>query len=194
MSERDAKRTPSPLPGDDGGTNDDGRPACAGRGRRLFLPGSRRPAVGVARDVAGWPALLCLALLALTAAPAQALDPVDPSANAEARALLDYLDGLPQGEENRVISGQTIHGHLPEQFETYVEGFQDITGSQPGVVQLMLHADWLEDRDDPIAHRSNGAVFPVVRLFAAVSGRFGTAGRAIGRPTHRPVRRWRGVL
>jgi len=45
-------------------------------------------------------------LLLLSAGSARALEPANPKANAKARAILDYLAGLPQRAERRLLSGQ----------------------------------------------------------------------------------------
>ena len=46
------------------------------------------------------------ALLLASACPAWALEPANPKANAKARALLNYLERLPQRADKRLLSGQ----------------------------------------------------------------------------------------
>lgn len=119
--------------------------------------------------------LLIIILLALSfAAPwpghAQALEPVDPAAGPEARALLELLDRLPERLDGRVMSGQTIHGDLEAQYEKYIEGYYRTTGVYPALLQLMLYAHWLEDREHFISHRSDAAIFPLSYNHANAGG------------------------
>jgi hypothetical protein len=107
---------------------------------------------------ARWPAAVAAALFAAGAA---ALEPVDPDAGPEARALLELLAGLPERASARVLTGQTIHGDLEAQYERYVEGYQRLTGRYPALLQLMVYAHWLTERDHPIAHRSDASLFPL---------------------------------
>jgi hypothetical protein len=121
---------------------------------------TRRPPVTDRLPRSRRTAALLLALLFGHAPSAHAVDPVDPQASAEARALLTYLDELPNRLEARVISGQTIHGDLDAQYETYIKGYREATGVWPGFLQLMLYAHWLDERGHRITHRSDGSIFP----------------------------------
>ena len=45
-------------------------------------------------------------LLIVSAGPVRALEPANPKANAKARAILNYLERLPQRADKRLLSGQ----------------------------------------------------------------------------------------
>ena len=45
-------------------------------------------------------------LLIVSAGPVRALEPANPKANAKVRAILSYLERLPQRADKRLLSGQ----------------------------------------------------------------------------------------
>jgi hypothetical protein len=109
-------------------------------------------------------------IVVLSGGRALALEPVDPEAGPEARALLAFLEALPDRATARVMSGQTIHGDLEAQYERYIEGHRRVAGVYPAMLQLMLHAHWLPERDHVIAHRADSSVFPLSYNHANAGG------------------------
>ena len=78
--------------------------------------------------------ILVVVLLA-AALPARALEPANPSAGPRARAVLDYLDGLPRRRDKRVLSGQfTDYG--PAARLTLCEDAFKQTGHWPALIGL----------------------------------------------------------
>jgi mannan endo-1,4-beta-mannosidase len=79
--------------------------------------------------------IFVLSVFLVMAAPAFALEPADPKADVRARALLDYLDGLPARQDKRILSGQfTDYG--PSARLTLCEDAFKSTGHWPAMIGL----------------------------------------------------------
>ena len=74
-------------------------------------------------------------LLIAGAGSARALEPANPKTNAEARAILDYLEGLPQRADKRLLSGQFTNAGPTAKLAICAE-IHEKTGHWPAIVGL----------------------------------------------------------
>jgi mannan endo-1,4-beta-mannosidase len=89
--------------------------------------------------------ILCigsLAILLVMIAPtleakARTIKPADPSASKTAKKVLDYLAGLPEKEDKRVISGQLVFYDSQSNFPDWWAATAQQSGHAPG----LMHAD-----------------------------------------------------
>jgi mannan endo-1,4-beta-mannosidase len=74
-------------------------------------------------------------LLVAGAGSARALEPANPKTNAQARAILNYLEGLPQRADKRLLSGQfTSYG--PKANQAACAEVHQTTGHWPAIIGL----------------------------------------------------------
>ncbi len=74
-------------------------------------------------------------LLVAGAGSARALEPANPKTNAKARAILDYLEGLPQRADKRLLSGQFTNAGPTAKLAICAE-IHEKTGHWPAIVGL----------------------------------------------------------
>ena len=70
---------------------------------------------------------------------AQALQPANPNASENAKRVLNYLDTLPNRQENRVIAGQHLNYHIKDAaggYNDYVKKLYNSTGKWVGIIGL----------------------------------------------------------
>jgi mannan endo-1,4-beta-mannosidase len=79
--------------------------------------------------------LATLALLILSRAPALAIEPANPKTNARTRAVLNYLEKLPQKTDKRLVSGQFTDFGPGAKLTCCQEAFQK-TGHWPAMIGI----------------------------------------------------------
>jgi len=78
------------------------------------------------------------------------IHPANPNANADAGKLLNWLAGLPERPDKRVISGQQLWSgeDTPAGFAHFVERLHDETGKWPAMIGLDYCKPWTTERQD----------------------------------------------
>ena len=76
-----------------------------------------------------------LLLLVASAGSVGALEPANPKANAQARAILNYLDGLPRRADKRLLSGQFTDAGRTAKLAMCAE-VHEKTGHWPAMIGL----------------------------------------------------------
>lgn len=82
------------------------------------------------KPILGWPLVLHLLFAGVAA---NALEPANPNANAKARAILDYFQGLGARQDKRLVSGQ-FTGFGRGTTLRLMDDIHDRTGQWPGLV------------------------------------------------------------
>lgn len=92
------------------------------------------------------------------------IEPVDPDASPNTRALLRYLNQLKyNGDTGRVLSGQTLSRELDVGFQIYVEGTYEATGKYPAILHPLIFNHWSERGTVEYineCHRSSSWIIP----------------------------------
>ena len=79
--------------------------------------------------------MVALLMLAATAGSTHALEPANPKSNAKARAILNYLEKLPQRSDKRLLSGQFTDAG-PTAKLAMCEEIHEKTGHWPAMIGL----------------------------------------------------------